>query len=152
MRIFHIEILESDYQLFRRPGLDLVSGQVVELDTEPAPAQLDLFSEQLNGHYLPLSTILQSLAGRYQRDGERDRARAFLCAADAVDELPSGHPMFRKLAEASAVGGPAWGQALADFLEGWGSGADLGTLRFWATIFAVELERELDEFLAQASA
>lgn len=151
MRTFIATIPESDFQLFRRPGLDLVSGQIVELDTEPAPAQLDLFAEP---RPLPLARVLQALGDRcaaaFRSSGDnqdRERGRMFHMVAAAVDELASGHPVFAKLDKARAF--PDWTEIEREFVEGLGGHVDLSTASYPSLVFAAQLESLLDVFLAE---
>lgn len=65
MRIIHVTIPESDFQLFHRPGLDLQTAQLVELADEH-PRQLDLFAPLPSGERLPVGMILEAIANRYR--------------------------------------------------------------------------------------
>ncbi|MCY1455653.1 hypothetical protein D9M71_728000 [compost metagenome] len=65
MHIIHAEIPDYDFQLFHRPGLDLTTAQLVELDTEH-PCQLDLFAPLPSGERLPVGMILETIANRYR--------------------------------------------------------------------------------------
>lgn len=65
MRIFHAEIPDAEFQLFHRPGLDLQTAQLVELD-DGRPLQLDLFAPLPSGERLPVGMILEAIANRYR--------------------------------------------------------------------------------------
>lgn len=45
---FVVIIPEETLQAFTHPAIDLTSGQLVELEAEPAPVQLELFTEALD--------------------------------------------------------------------------------------------------------
>jgi len=48
MSTFVIILAEEALQVFTHPALDLLTGEIIELETEPAPVQLELF-EPLDG-------------------------------------------------------------------------------------------------------
>lgn len=150
-----VNVTREDLLLFTRPGLDLRTGQVLELAAE-SPRQLDLFRPAATGRRLPLHKILQSLGDRcasaYREGGDRKdqtRARAYHAAAIQIAELPSGHPLFEKLWQARAVGGELWSTKEKEFCEGWGAGADLSTVDYYGVLFPCVLESLLDEFLTE---
>lgn len=40
-----VVITQESLQAFTHPGLDLQTGKIIELEAEPAPAQMELFRE-----------------------------------------------------------------------------------------------------------
>lgn len=151
MRTFIVTLPESDFLLFKRPGLDLVSGQIVELDSEHSH-QLDLFAPLPSGQRWPIGKILHNYGKRFEAafrqsgdTADRERGRAYHMVAATVDELPSGHDLFDKLNNARAF--PEWTAIERDFVEGLGGGLDLSLVNYPSLVFVSQLESLLDAFL-----
>jgi hypothetical protein len=48
-----VVIVRETLQAFTRPGLDLQTGEIIELEAEPAPVQLELFATDRQGMLRP---------------------------------------------------------------------------------------------------
>ncbi|MNZ10235.1 hypothetical protein D3C78_270740 [compost metagenome] len=145
MCTFFVTIPNADLAMFTRPGLDLTTGQILELAYEH-PRQLDLFAPLPCGQHLSLGKILHSLGDRACHAGDQQRSKTYHVIADAVDALPSGHSLFEALEEARAAGGEQWAELEKDFVEG--IGLDLPA-ELIGVVFVHQLEVLLDQFLAQ---